>query len=271
VALTRLGFAAVADLRFCTETARLVRVFLVGPTTPRFGFELMAAAELLSAELYPLLAQLERARWIEGRWEPTDPFAGRKHPRRYYRLTANGYHAAQCAFASVGVKAAAPPPFRVAEPCGACRLLCPLAIGLLQLARFRLPRGQRDGLYREWRGELDHLLRCGTDNVARRFARGIRYARGLFATASRISRDLGPCRAPEPVDPLLLNRARRRLAAAERARDAAIRRHESFDVEVDPVGEFLALHTVLFCQVELDDAKLAYRTAQAIAQVQRAA
>ena len=261
----------MADFRFSTATARLVRVFLVSPTTPRYGFELMTAAELLSAELYPLLAQLERAHWIEGHWEPTDPFAGRKHPRRYYRLSANGYHAAQCAFASVGVRAAAPPPIRVAEPCGACRLLCPLAIGMLLLSRLLLPRGHRAGLYREWRGELDHLLRCGTDNVPRRFLRGIHYARGLFATASKISRDLGPCRTPAPADPLVLNRARRRLAAAEQARNAAVKRHEACDVEEDPVGEFLALHTVLFCQVELDDAQMAYRTAQAIEQFQRAA
>ena len=261
----------MADLRFCTATARLVRVFLVAPTTPRFGYELMTAAELTSSELYPLLAKLERARWIEGRWEPTDPLSVRKNPRRYYRLTANGYHAAQCAFASVGVKAAAPPPIRVAEPCGACRLVCPMAIGLLQVARFRLPRAQRSGLYPEWRGELDHLLRCGTDNLPRRLLRGIRFARGLVTTASRIADELGPCRVPPPADPLLLNRARRRLTIAERARDAAVKRHETFDVDVDPVGEFLALHTVLYCQVELDDAQLAYRTAQAIAQFQRTA
>jgi PadR family transcriptional regulator PadR len=259
----------VADLRFCTPTARLVRVFLVCPTVPRFGWELMTAAELPSVELYPLLAQLERARWIEGQWEPVDPLAGRRHPRRFYRLTANGYHAAQCAFASAGVKPAAPPPIRAIEPNGACRIICPMALALLQLARYRLPRAHRDGLYREWRAELEHLLRCGDAGLRSRLANGIRYARGLLLTSSWIARELGPCRIPPPLDPLALDGAQRRLVTAQRSRDAAVLRHEAFDIDADPVGEFLALHTVLFCQVEVDDAQLAYRTACAIAQFER--
>jgi PadR family transcriptional regulator PadR len=259
----------VADLRFCTPTARLVRVFLAAPTAPRFGFELMTAAELPSVELYPLLAQLERARWVEGCWEPLDPLVGNRHPRRYYRLTANGFHAAQCAFATVGVRPAAPPPIRAIEPCGRCRIICPMAMGMLQIARVRLPRAHRFGLYHEWQAELEHLLRCGDVGLPTRLARGIRYARGLLVNASKIARDLGPCRVPPPADPLALEGAYRRLSAARRARDAAVSRHESFDVDLDPVGEFLALHTVLFCQVEVDDAQLAYRTARAIADLDR--
>lgn len=258
----------MADLRFCTTTARLVRVFLACPTAPRYGFELMIAAELSSIELYPLLAQLERARWIEGQWEPVDPDANDRHPRRFYRLTANGYHAAQCAFASAGVTPAAPPPVRAVEPRSTCRVVCPMALALLQLARFRLPAAHREGLYNEWRAELEHLLRCGPERLPGRLANGIRYARGLFLTATRIARDLGPCRVPAPDDPLALGGAQRRLTLAERARTAAVKRHEAFDIEQDPVGEFLALHTVLFCQVELDDAQLAYRTARAIAELE---
>jgi hypothetical protein len=244
-------------------------VFLVCPTAPRFGFELMTAAELPSVELYPLLAQLERARWIEGRWEPLDPLVSNRHPRRYYRLTANGYHAAQCAFASVGVRPAAPPPIRPIEPRGKCRVICPMATGMLQIARVRLPHAHRSSLYHEWQAELEHLLRCGDAGLPHRLARGIRYARGLLVNASRIARDLGPCRVPPPADPLVLDGAHRRLDAARKARDAAVERHRSFDVEEDPVGEFLALHTVLFCQVEADDAQLAYRTARAIAEFER--
>jgi PadR family transcriptional regulator PadR len=259
----------VADLRFCTSTARLVRVFLAAPTAPLFGWELMTAAELPSVELYPLLAQLERAGWVEGHWEPLDPLVRNRYPRRYYRLTADGFHAAQCAFASAGVKPAAPPPIRAIEPCGACRIICPMAMAMLQIARYRLPRAHRTGLYREWRAELEHLLRCGDASLAQRLGRGIRYARGLLVTSSKIARDLGPCRVPPPVDPLALSGAQRRLAVAERARDAAVARQAAFDVDEDPVGEFLALHTVLFCQVEVDDAQLAYRTACAIADIER--
>jgi hypothetical protein len=256
---------AVGDPRFSTAAARLLRVFLAGPARPRYGLELMTAAELPSLVLYPLLAQLERSQWIEGAWEPADPLARSRPPRRYYRLTTSGHQAAVGTFTALGVRPEPPPQSRPLEPCGACLVLCPMAMAALALARARLPASHRDGVYAEWRAELEHILRCGTASVPRRMFNGFRYARGLVAAAARIARDLGPCRTEPPIDPLVLSGAHRRLLAAERAWDAAARRHETIDAARDPVAEFLALHTVLFCQLEVDEAQLAYRTARAIA------
>ncbi|MDQ1654455.1 MAG: Transcriptional regulator PadR-like family, partial [Cryptosporangiaceae bacterium] len=40
------------------------------PHEPFYATELGEAAELPAGVLYPLLARLERARWITGFWEP---------------------------------------------------------------------------------------------------------------------------------------------------------------------------------------------------------
>jgi hypothetical protein len=58
---------------------------------------------------------------------------------------------------------------------------------------------------------------------------------------------------------------RRRLQLARRAWDAAARRHAFIDPRLDPVGEALALHAALYCQLEMDEAQLAYCAASAIA------
>jgi DNA-binding MarR family transcriptional regulator len=54
-----------------------------------YGFSLCQATGLKSGTLYPLLARLERAGFLESGWE--DAAVARPGPRRrYYRLTADG-------------------------------------------------------------------------------------------------------------------------------------------------------------------------------------
>lgn len=61
---------------------------------PRHGYELSRLIEVRSggvvrvhaASLYPLLYQLERKKWIEGRWVEKPS----QRRRRYYRLTREG-------------------------------------------------------------------------------------------------------------------------------------------------------------------------------------
>ena len=61
-----------------------------------YGFEIAkqierktgGALQFTLASLYPLLYEMEKRGWLEGRWETND--AGRD--RRYYRLTASGRH-----------------------------------------------------------------------------------------------------------------------------------------------------------------------------------
>lgn len=60
-----------------------------------YGLELCERAHLPSGTVYPILARLESAGWLQSRWEelPAGPeFEGRPR-RRYYRMTADGVSA----------------------------------------------------------------------------------------------------------------------------------------------------------------------------------
>ncbi|WP_433798956.1 PadR family transcriptional regulator [Actinomycetospora sp. CA-084318] len=56
-----------------------------------WGFEIGRATGLKAGTIYPILARLVAAGWVEDVWE--DPEVGRaegRPPRRYYRLTTTG-------------------------------------------------------------------------------------------------------------------------------------------------------------------------------------
>src|ERR1700733_3076249 len=61
------------------------------PTRQWYGLELMRASELKSGTVYPALARLEKAGWLESSWEEIDPSKAKRPLRRLYKLTARGY------------------------------------------------------------------------------------------------------------------------------------------------------------------------------------
>jgi PadR family transcriptional regulator PadR len=76
--------------RMTTSVLKVVAALLADPAAERYGLQLMQATRLPSGTLYPILVRLERAGWVESRWEQTDPAAEGRPNRRYYRLTADG-------------------------------------------------------------------------------------------------------------------------------------------------------------------------------------
>ena len=56
-----------------------------------YGLEIADHIGLPSRKTYPILAKLEARGWIEAEWEQADPRKVGRRPRRYYRLTPNGY------------------------------------------------------------------------------------------------------------------------------------------------------------------------------------
>lgn len=78
------------EFRLTTTVARVVREFLEDPDQPQYGFELMQRCALPSGSLYPILARLERAGWIEGRHEDIDTVEAGRPARRYYVLAEDG-------------------------------------------------------------------------------------------------------------------------------------------------------------------------------------
>lgn len=77
------------------QTERVMLAMLNDASNEHYGLELAKAAGLKAGTLYPILARLEAAGWIEGSWEQIDPQVEGRRPRRYYRLTASGTSAAK--------------------------------------------------------------------------------------------------------------------------------------------------------------------------------
>lgn len=76
--------------RMTTSVLKVVAALLADPAAERYGLQLMQTTGLPSGTLYPILVRLERAGWVEARWEEADPVAEGRPSRRYYRLTADG-------------------------------------------------------------------------------------------------------------------------------------------------------------------------------------
>jgi DNA-binding PadR family transcriptional regulator len=68
---------------------KLLREMVDRPLAEHYGLSLMAATKLKSGTLYPILKRLEKAGWIEGKWQAEAETEGRP-PRKYYKLTTDG-------------------------------------------------------------------------------------------------------------------------------------------------------------------------------------
>jgi PadR family transcriptional regulator PadR len=77
------------------QTQAVLATLLRDPTVPLYGLEISRAIGSPGGTIYPLLARLEVAGWVESYWEKIDPVLERRRPRRYYRLTASGERAAR--------------------------------------------------------------------------------------------------------------------------------------------------------------------------------
>ncbi|WP_250037488.1 PadR family transcriptional regulator [Paractinoplanes maris] len=88
--------------RITASVLKVLAGLLAEPGAQRYGLELMQETGLPSGTLYPILARLERAGWVESRWEQIDPAAEGRPSRRYYVLTADGAVAARREVALMG-------------------------------------------------------------------------------------------------------------------------------------------------------------------------
>ncbi|MEU5533744.1 PadR family transcriptional regulator [Streptomyces sp. NPDC020362] len=90
----------MAMLRMTLQTQLVLRALLEDPDQQRYGLELCELTGLPSGTIYPILARLEQAGWVDSAWE--DPAvheeAGRPR-RRFYRITRDGAEQAREALA----------------------------------------------------------------------------------------------------------------------------------------------------------------------------
>lgn len=71
-----------------------------------YGLDISRRTGLKTGTLYPVLDRLEDARWVESRWEDTEPSEARRPRRRFYRLTSFGAHEARQTLAEYNIDGA---------------------------------------------------------------------------------------------------------------------------------------------------------------------
>ena len=81
-------------VRLSGPTLLVLRHMLTDPKKQMSGFELTRLCKVGSGTMYPLLARLERAQWIEAKWEEADASDLGRPLRRYYKLTRLGQQSA---------------------------------------------------------------------------------------------------------------------------------------------------------------------------------
>jgi PadR family transcriptional regulator, regulatory protein PadR len=104
--------------RMTQTTQKVLRALLERPTHELYGLEICAKAGLPSGTIHPILARLEKAEWLESRWEDTDPREMGRPRRRYYRFSPDGAERARIALARVSESTAALRQLRPSMPVG---------------------------------------------------------------------------------------------------------------------------------------------------------
>ena len=87
--------------RMTTQTLRVLGAFTASQVEELSGAEITKKTGLLSGTLYPILARLEQAKWLESKWEDCDPREVGRPRRRLYQLTGLGAKSARAAYKDV--------------------------------------------------------------------------------------------------------------------------------------------------------------------------
>lgn len=77
-------------VRISNQMLRLAGAMLETPEEPRYGLELSKSSGLKTGTIYPALARMEQAGWIESRWESERAEDLGRPRRRFYQLTGVG-------------------------------------------------------------------------------------------------------------------------------------------------------------------------------------
>ena len=92
-----------SEPRITGPTLKVLGVVLSSGQHALSGAEIGNATKLASGTLYPILFRLEKAGWLESRWEDGDPKLLGRPRRRFYQVTALGARAARGAFRDIAV------------------------------------------------------------------------------------------------------------------------------------------------------------------------
>jgi len=95
--------ATGSEPRLTLQTITILRVLLDSPSEWRYGREIIKAVGVRGGTVYPTLARLENAGWLDRRRESIDPVAEGRPARIHYRLTGEGERAARKALSGAGL------------------------------------------------------------------------------------------------------------------------------------------------------------------------
>jgi DNA-binding PadR family transcriptional regulator len=87
--------------RMTTQTLRVLGAFTASEPGELSGAGIAKRTGLQSGTLYPILARLEHAGWLESKWEAADPRKLGRPRRRLYQLTGLGAKMARAAYREV--------------------------------------------------------------------------------------------------------------------------------------------------------------------------
>jgi PadR family transcriptional regulator, regulatory protein PadR len=76
--------------RLSSQTLRVLGALMSCPGDELSGAQIGRTTKLATGTLYPILSRLERAGWVESRWEDGDPHILGRPRRRFYLITALG-------------------------------------------------------------------------------------------------------------------------------------------------------------------------------------
>jgi PadR family transcriptional regulator PadR len=99
--LPYVKLSIMKEVRITVAVAAVLRIFLEDPSKTRHGFELMKATSFPSGKLYPILARLAQAGWLERKREDIDPVAAGRPARYLYRINPEGVESARLGLAEV--------------------------------------------------------------------------------------------------------------------------------------------------------------------------
>lgn len=91
------------DPRLSHQTLKVLRQFLEHPREKISGSDISRQSGLLSGTIYPILLRLERAGWLDSKWEQLDPHEAGRPRKRLYFLTGVGYNKSRAALEELGV------------------------------------------------------------------------------------------------------------------------------------------------------------------------
>jgi DNA-binding PadR family transcriptional regulator len=92
--------------RLSGPTLKVLHLYVTRPHRPLSGTEITKASGIVAGTLYPLLARLQAAGWLESEWEDVDPKEVGRPRRRFHRMTELGRLRARAALSELQVRIA---------------------------------------------------------------------------------------------------------------------------------------------------------------------